>query len=112
DQLRQPPLLAQLGEVEPVTAEVALENLAADGDTARALLELDPVADLLLGTARLDKAQPILTRRLMRRGDDLHRVAAAQAVAQGHHAAVDSGAGAVVADLGVHTVGKVDDRRA
>ena len=84
------PSLRSLAEVEVIAAEVALEDLAADGDAARALLVLDPVADLLLGAAGLDEVQPVLARRLVRGGDDLHRVAAAQPVAQRHQAAVDA----------------------
>src|SRR5215471_19293167 len=70
--------LAHLAEVEVVAVHITLEDLAADGDAAGALLVANPVADLLLGAAGLDEVQPVLARRLARRGDDLDGVAAAQ----------------------------------
>ena len=47
---------------------------------------------------------------LVGRGDDLHDVALAQRGAQRHQLAVDLGAHAVLAHLGVHGVGEVDGR--
>src|SRR5206468_5130374 len=88
------PVGAEPSEVERVAGEIALEDLAADGDRARRLLTLHPGPHARLGTRRLDELQPVLRRRLARRGDDLHRVAALQLVAQRYDAAVHARAGA------------------
>src|SRR2546427_7314518 len=105
-------VLAEPGRVELVAGEVALEDLAPDGDRARALLRLDVGADAGLGARALDQLQPVFGRRLAGGGDDLHGVAALQLVAQRDDLAVHPRAGAVVAHLGVDAVGEVDDRRA
>src|SRR2546427_11511648 len=57
-------VLAEPGRVELVAGEVALEDLAPDGDRARALLRLDVGADAGLGARALDQLQPVLGRRL------------------------------------------------
>ena len=72
--------LAELAELVAIAAEVAVEELGADLETAAALLDLDPVADALLGARGRDDLQPVLARGLARGGDDLDRVAALQLV--------------------------------
>ena len=77
-------------------------------------LAAEPLADLVAGPRRRDEAQPVLRRPggLDLRREDLARVAARQLVVERHQPAVDLGADAGVADLGVHGVGEVDRRRA
>src|SRR5581483_3774195 len=59
---RERAVLAQLGEVELVAGEIALEDLPADGDRALALLRLHPGADAVLRPRGLDQLQPVLRR--------------------------------------------------
>src|SRR5262249_61811420 len=94
------PVDPQPSEVERVPGEIALEDLAPDGDRAGRLLALHPGPHARLGARGLDELQPVLRRRLARRRDDLHRVAALQLVAEGDDPAVDPCAGAVLPDLG------------
>src|SRR5437879_752628 len=98
--------------VQPVLLRLALEQLAAELDGARALLDLEPLVDLGARARGLDELEPIAARVLVGRGHDLDDVALAQRGAQRDELAVDLGADAVLADLRVHGEGEVDRRGA
>ena len=91
-------------------ARLALQQLAADLDGARALVFVEPVLDLVARARALDKGEPVAAGLVILLGDDLDDVAGAQLGAQRHHAAVDLGADAGVAHFGVNGVGEVDGR--
>ncbi len=91
-------------------ARLALQQLAPDLDGAAALVFVEPVLDLVAGARALDEGEPVAARLVILLGDDFDDVAGAQLGAQGHHAAVDLGAHAGVAHLGVNGVGKIDRR--
>src|SRR6185369_8669469 len=88
-------VLPQRVQLEVVPPEVALEDLAADGDRALALLRLHVGADAGAGARRLCDLEPVLRRLLRRRRDDLDRVAALELVAKRHDATIYARAGAV-----------------
>ena len=70
-------------------------------------------ADLVAGAAGADQLQPVARgAALLLRGQDLDDVARAQLVVQRHDVAVDLGADAAVADVGVDGVGEVERGRA
>ena len=91
-------------------AGLALQQLAADFDGAAALVFVEPVLDLVAGAGAFDEGQPVAAGLVIFLGDDFDDVAGAQLGAQGRHAAVDLGADAGVADLGVDGVGEIDRR--
>ena len=95
---------------DPVLARFLLDQLAADFDGALALMNVEPVLDLVAGARRLDNSQPIAARLVPRLSENLHDVSAVQFVTQRHHAPVDLGAHATVTDFGVNGVGKIDGR--
>ena len=97
---------------QAVLLRLALEELAPEGERAGALLDLEPLVDLGARAGGLDELEPVAARVLGGRGDDLDDVALLQRVAQRHELAVDLGADAVVADVGVDGVGEVDRGRA
>ncbi len=66
--------------------------------------------DLVAGARALDEGEPVAAGLVIFLRDDFDDVAGAQLGAQRHHAAVDLGADAGVADLGVNGVGEVDRR--
>src|SRR5438046_2966979 len=96
--------------IEPVLLGLTLEELSAQLDRARALLDLEPLVDLRPGARGLDDLEPVAARMLARRRDDLDDVPLAERVAQRHELAVHLRADAVLADLRVDRVGEVDRR--
>src|SRR5438309_47164 len=102
----------QRRRVEPVLLGLALEELAAQLDRARALLDLEPLVDLRSGACGLDDLEPVAARMLARRSDNLDDVALAERVAQRHELAIHLRADAVFPDLRVDGVGEVDRRGA
>src|SRR5213078_121475 len=94
----------QRRRIEPVLLGLALEELAAQLDRARALLDLEPLVDLRSGACGLDDLEPVAARMLARRGDNLDDVALAERVAQRHELAVHLRADAVFPDLRVDGV--------
>src|SRR5690606_2289711 len=100
-----------LAQSHPVLAQLALQQVASEGDGLLALLLLDEGADAGLGPGRLDEGQPVLGGKGVRAGEDLDRVAVLELVAQRHDLAVDLGPDASLADLGVNGVGEIDRRR-
>ena len=108
------PLLADRGE-RPLLhpPELLVEQLLALGDVLLAPLLLEPDANLLRGSRRLDEAQPVAARSMRSlRGEDLEDVTVLELVVERHHAAVGLGADAAMPNLGVDPVGKIDGRRA
>ena len=91
-------------------ARLALQQLAADLNRALALVLVEPVLDLVARARALDEGEPVAAGLVVLLRDDFDDVAGAQLGAQRHHAAVDLGAHAGVAHLGVDGVGKVDRR--
>ena len=92
--------------------KLLLEQVAALGHVLLAPLALEPLADPLFGRGALDKAQPVPARAVRALGrQDLDDLSVLQRVVQGHHAAVDLGSDAAVADLGVDPVSEVDRGR-
>ena len=93
--------------------EVLLQQLAAGVLGVVARLGLEPGADLVARARRLDQRQPVARRAaLALGGEDLDDVAGLQLVVQRDDLAVDLGADAAVADVGVDLVGEVQRRRA
>ena len=91
-------------------AGFALQQLAADLDGAMALVLIEPVLDLVAGAGALDEREPVAAGFVVLLGDDFDDVAGAQLGAERNHAAIDLGADAGVADLGVDGVSEVDGR--
>ena len=91
-------------------ARFALEQLAADFDGAAALVFIEPVLDLVAGAGAFDEGEPVAAGLVVFLGDDFDDVAGAELGAQRHHAAIDLGADAGVADFSVNGVGEVDGR--
>src|SRR5712675_1193399 len=73
-----------------------------------ALLQIDPVANFAARVRRLNNAQPIAARPVPLLRENLDHIAANDFVAQGHHLPVNLGAHALMADLGVHQIGKIN----
>src|SRR2546426_817322 len=105
-------VLLRRGGGEAAAADLPVQDLAAQRDAALVLLQLDPLPDLVARTRRLHVGQPVARRLGDRAGEDLHRVAVVQRPVQRGDAAVDAGAVAVLADLGVDREGEVDGRGA
>ena len=105
-------LEVHLGQAQ--AAQLALDQGLAGGDVLVAGLQLEPVNDLgprpRGGDITKVGVQPVAARAAVLAGDDFHLLAGLQAVVERHDAPVDLGATAVVADLGVHTVGEVQRR--
>src|ERR1039457_3585697 len=85
-----------------------LQVFLADLDGLQPLAGVDDVLDLVAGLRGLDQRQPILAGQVAGLGHDLDDVAIAQRIAQRHDAAVDLGAHAGLADIGVNGVGEID----
>ena len=95
-------------ERDAVFARFFFDQLAADFDGALALVNVEPVLDLVAGARRLDDGEPVAAGLVSGLGDDFNDVAGVELVAERNHAPVDFGAGAAVADFGVNGVGEVD----
>src|ERR1700680_2243603 len=96
-----------LFERDPVLAGFFFNQLAADFDGALALMNVEPVLDLVAGARGLDRSQPIAARLMPRLGNDFDDVAAVQFVTQRHHASVHLRAYAAVAHFGVNGIGEI-----
>ena len=93
--------------------EVLLQQVAAGVLGVVARLGLEPLADLVAGAGGLDERQPVARRAaLALGGEDLDDVARVELVVQRHDLAVDLGAHAAVADVGVDLVREVERRGA
>src|SRR6202023_1514967 len=95
------------------TAEFLLQRLAALLHVFLAAFTLEPLADLLARARRLHEVEPVARRTVWRLGrEHLDDVAVLQAMVERDHPAVDLGADAAMADVGVNPVREVDSRRA
>ena len=93
-------------------AERLLHDGAAEIEILGALLGADEAADAGARLAGDDKALPGRRRGLRLRGDDVDLIAVLQPGAQRQQAAVDLGADAGIADLGMDGIGEIDRGRA
>src|SRR6476469_5665483 len=71
------PLILQGGKIELIAMQIVIENLPAQLQAALALLGFEPDANLRFSARRFDPFEPLAARRLLRRRDDLDRIAAA-----------------------------------
>src|SRR5208337_3934669 len=95
---------------DAVFARFFFDQLASDFNGALALVDIEPVLDLVAGARGLDDGEPVAAGLVSGLGDDFDDVAGMELVAQRNHASVDLGAGATVADFGVDGIGEVDGR--
>src|SRR6266508_970613 len=98
--------------VQIVPARFLVEQFASELDRARFLLRMNQVLDLVAGARGGDESEPVAARFVRRLRDDLDDVAVLEARAERHHLAVDAGADALMADVGVNRVGEIDRRGA
>ena len=101
-------LVVDLAHGDFESARFALKQLAADLDGAAALVFVEPVLDLVAGARTFDEGEPVAAGLVVLLRDDFDDVAGAQLGAQRHHAAVNLGADAGVANFSVNGVGEVD----
>ena len=107
-----------LGGHQPMQRETLLAQVL--GDRILALLDRlltpflgEPLADLVAGARALDEREPVPRRSgaVGLRGEDLDRVAVLQDRVQRGQTSVDAATNAVVPDLGVHGIRKIDGSR-
>src|SRR5580692_7840296 len=96
---------------DAILARLLFDQLASDFDGALALVNVEPVLDLISRAGRFDQSQPVSAGLVAGLRKNLDDVAGVQLVSQRHHAPIDFGSDAGVADFGVHAVGEVDRRR-
>src|SRR4051794_20530910 len=113
DDVREQRRAGQLLRRQAGLVEVLLQQLAAGVLGVLARLGLEPGADLVARAGGLDHREPVARRApLALGGEHLDDVARLQLVVQRHDLAVDLGADAAVADVGVDLVGEVEWGRA
>ena len=98
--------------VQIVAARLLLEDLATELDCARLFLGANEVLDLVPGMRRDHHVQPVAVRLVPGLRDDLDDVAVLEARPERDDLSVDAGADALMSDVGVNRIGKVDRRRA
>ena len=105
--------LGQLLDRQPLLVERLGQVVAAGVDRVDAPLPGEPLADLAARPRRVDELQPVEARPrpLDLAGEHLDGVPRAQHRVEGRQAAVQAGADAAMADLGVDRVREVDRRR-
>ena len=111
-QLLEGVALEERAGIQVHPARFLFQQAASQLDAARPLLFLHEMLDLVARARRHHEVEPVAARLVAGIGDDLDDVAVAQAGAQRHHLAVDAGADALVADVGVNGVREIDRRRA
>ena len=99
--------LGDVGYVDPSLSQAFFQDFLSQVDAQVPFLAHDPLSDLGPGLGGFHEIEPILAGMMLCGGDDLHDVAVAQLVAQGHHPAVDASADALVADFRVNGVGEI-----
>ena len=107
-ELRQDRFKRPFGEIVALLPERLLHDGAAEIEILRALLRADKAADAGARLAGDDKAFPGRRRGLRLRRDDLDLIAVLQLRAQRQQPAVDLGADAGIADLGMYGIGEID----
>ena len=110
--LDHPVALEELFSVQPEAPRFLLEDAASELDAAGLLRCLDEVADLVPRAGGDDETEPVAARVVVRLRDDFDDVAVFQLRTERHHLAVDPGADAAMADVGVDGVREVDESRA
>ena len=98
--------------VDVVAARLLLEQLASELDRARLLFRVNQVLDLVARARRRGEVEPVTARPVPGLRDDFDDVAVLEARAERHDLAVHPRADALMADIGVNRVGKIDGRRA
>ena len=102
-----------VGQRHEVAAHLALKRVAALLNIFLSAFLFEPVADLVLGFARLDDVEPVAAgAAVLGAGDDLNNFAGLDFVVDGHDAVIDLRTDHSVADSRVDRVGEVDGRRA
>ena len=102
-----------VGQRHEVAAHLALKRVAALLNIFLSAFLFEPVADLVLGFARLDDVEPVAAgAAVLGAGDDLNNFAGLDLVVDGHDAVIDLRTDHSVADSRVDRVGEVDGRRA
>ncbi len=97
-------------ERDAVFARFFFDQLFSDFNGALALVNIEPVLDLVAGTRGLDDGEPVAAGLVSGLGDDFDDVAGTEFVAEGNHASVDLRAGAIVSDFGVNGISEVYGR--
>src|ERR1019366_6817957 len=98
--------------VQPLFSQLAAKDVLSPLDVLRMPLLLKPILDLIAGLVAATDAQPVERGRSILGSNDFHDVGVLQFIVEGHHFAIDLSAYATMADLGMHSVGKVDGYRA
>jgi len=105
-------LEADVAEAE--TPEFLLHDAATGGHVLLEVLAPEPVLHLMAGPAggqvAEGRVEPVTARAAFLHGQDLDPITGLECMGERYHAAVDLGAAAAVADLGVDLVGEVDGR--
>ena len=91
--------------------EFLLQEVLSEGHALFPFLGLDPVPDLGYGPGGDHILQPVLAGMVSRLGDDLDRIAVLELIFQRHDVPVHLGPDALVADIRMDAVGKIDGRR-
>src|ERR1035437_4579562 len=102
--------LGHLAKLDAQAAGFLFQVFLADFDGLHALAGVDQVLDLVARARSLDEGQPVFAGLMAGLGHDLDDVAVAQNGAQRHDAAVDLGAHAGAAHIGVNGVREIDGR--
>ena len=102
-----------VGQRHEVAAHLALKRVAALLNIFLSAFLFEPVADLVLGFARLDDVEPVAAgAAVFGACDDFNNFAGLDLVVDGHDAVIDLRTDHSVADSRVDRVGEVDGRRA
>ena len=101
----------ELFDIETVTFDLLVEQLPAKLDAPLLLLGVDEMLDLVPRSRGGDEIQPVAAWLVPRRRQDLDDVAVAQPGTERDHLSVDPGADALMSDVGMNRVGKIDRRR-
>src|SRR5258708_5486529 len=99
-----------LFERDAVLARFLLDQLAANLNGPLTLVDVQPVLDLVTRPRGLDQRKPITAGVVAVMGMYILDISGVNVMPQGHHTAIDLGADAGVADLGVNGVSKIDRR--
>src|SRR5262249_35247032 len=95
-------------QIDLVLAGFAVEQFASDLHGPFALVQIEPVLDLVARPRRFGIAEPVTAGVVSGLGNDFYDVAVAQLGAKRHHASVDLGAGAGMSYLGVDGICEID----
>src|SRR5271163_421184 len=108
----QPLLLRNFLQADTRLPRFLLKQLAPDIGGLLTLVQMNPLADLAARARSLDEREPVARRPVSLLRDDINDVAIGDHVAQRNHLSVHLRAGALMPDLGVNGVGKINRRGA